>query len=53
VIAAYENYYKESEKALDAANEEIAETAQEAESIREGKEESPGFLDRLRGNDNE
>ena len=53
VIAAYENYYKESEKALDAANEEIAETAQEAESIKEGKKESPGFLDRLRGDGNE
>lgn len=39
IIAAYENYYKESEKALDAANAEIMETAEEAESIKDQQEE--------------
>ena len=40
IIAAYESYYKESEKALDAANAEIAETADEAKQIRDQKEEA-------------
>lgn len=54
IIAAYESYYKESNKALDAANAEIAETAEEAEAIKKQQEEDkPGLLDRLRGNDGE
>lgn len=49
IIAAYENYYKESNSALDAANAEIEETADEAEAIRDaGKEEKPGLFDRIR-----
>jgi len=54
IIAAYENYYKESEKALDAANAEIEETADEAEQIQEQKSDdgdSGGFFGRFRGND--
>ena len=34
IIAAYERYYKESEEALDAANAEIQETAEEAKAIK-------------------
>jgi hypothetical protein len=35
IIAAYESYYKESESALDAANAEIQETAEEAQAIKD------------------
>lgn len=48
IIAAYENYYKESSSALDAANAEIEETANEAEAIREvSTKKKSGFLDRF------
>lgn len=54
IIAAYESYYKESEKALDAANAEIQETAEEAEAIQRQKERGEGgLLSRFRGNNNE
>lgn len=43
IIAAYEAYYKQSEKALDEANAEIAETADEAKQIKEQKEERPSL----------
>lgn len=51
IIAAYENYYKESEKALDAANAEIEETADEAESISD--EKGDGLFSRFRGDNDE
>jgi hypothetical protein len=39
IIAAYEAYYKQSDKALDAANAEIAETADEAKQIKQQNEQ--------------
>jgi len=39
IIAAYESYYKQSEQALDAANAEIAETADEAKAIQDQNKE--------------
>lgn len=54
IIAAYESYYKKSEKALDAANNEIQETAEEAEAIqRQKKRGEGGLLSRFRSNNNE
>ena len=51
IIAAYESYYKNANEALDAANAEIAETAGEAEAIRdqnrETKEDNNSLLDKL------
>ena len=51
IIAAYDAYYKESEKALDAANAEIAETADEAKAIKEQQEDKPNLIERLTGKD--
>lgn len=42
IIAAYERYYKESEEALDAANAEIQETAEEAEAIKNQARQQEG-----------
>lgn len=49
IIAAYERYYKESEEALDAANAEIQETADEARAIRnQSQQQGSRSLFRLR-----
>jgi hypothetical protein len=48
IIAAYENYYKESNQALDAANAEINQTAEEANAIKNQEERKPSFFNRIR-----
>ena len=43
IIAAYENYYKQSEEALDKANKEIEGAKAEVDSAQNSQSEENGF----------